>query len=67
MEKVKVFYLCDGTRCFDGPCLNPECKYTLDIEHALHKDDLDCRLFRCMDLRSGDTNGLTFFEEKGEE
>lgn len=32
MDSSKVFYICDREAC--GPCKNPECNHTDNIEHA---------------------------------
>lgn len=59
MSKDIIFlYYCDGKAC--QHCRDDGCKLTSDINHAIHKDDLDGRFFMCLD--SGDR--LVFFEKE---
>ncbi len=67
MATIEILFLCDGTQCFDGPCQNVYCEHTHDINHALHKDDLEDRLFRYVDMSFGNINRIGFFEVESEE
>ena len=64
-EQIDILYLCDGKQCYDGPCRNGDCEHTHDINHALHKDNLEGRLFKYMEKGTGGRIG--FFEVKESE
>lgn len=55
-NKLKVAYVCDRKAC--EKC-SDECSHTHDLEHALHKNDLQGRIFRCIN----DSNGVIGFFE----
>lgn len=57
-KEIKILYLCDGKAC--EHCHEDVCKLTSDINHAIHKDDLDGRIFVAIDR--GDC--LVFFEKE---
>lgn len=63
MEPIDILYLCDGKQCYDGPCENEMCRHTFEIEHAIHKDDLDGRLFEYADEGLGGRIGFFEVEE----
>jgi hypothetical protein len=60
MKPIDILYLCDGKQCYDGPCKNEMCRHTPKIEHAIHKDDLDGRLFEYVE--TGTDGRIGFFE-----
>ena len=55
-KEINVLYYCDGKAC--GPCRGDGCKLTSDINHSIHKDDLDGRFFMAVDGE----DRLIFFE-----
>ena len=60
-KKIEILYYCDGKAC--KPCRKDGCKRTTDINHAMHKDDLDGQFFMAVD--TGDR--LVFFETEKED
>lgn len=65
MNPINILYLCDGKQCYDGSCKNEDCEHTHDIDHALHKDDLDGRLFEYVEI--GTDGQIAFVEVKESE
>lgn len=57
-KPIDLLYLCDGKAC--KKC-SDFCLHTKDEKHAIHKEDLDGKLFEYVD--SGNRIGL--FEVKG--
>ncbi len=55
-DKIDILYICDKKKC---ESCSDICKYTSDIDHAVHKDTLNCRLFEC--INTGERIG--FFEK----
>ncbi len=45
--KIDVAYVCNKNQyCAATGCISDVCRYTADIEHAVHKDSLENRLFK---------------------
>ena len=58
---IDIFFLCNGKKCFDGPCTNDLCRHTNDRKYALHEDRLEDRLFKQLLDEFG---GILAFVEK---
>lgn len=56
MDDCKIFFLCD--READCKKCHEECSHTSDIEHAVHRYDLDGRMFEFR----GNLDHCGFFE-----
>ena len=65
MDPINILYLCDGKQCYNGPCQNEDCHHTHDINHALHKDDLDGKLFEYFEYSAD--GKICFIEVESEE
>ena len=56
MGDYNIFFLCD--RKADCKNCHEECSHTSDIEHAVHRDELEGRMFEC----KGRLDHYGFFE-----
>lgn len=46
-KQIDILYLCDRKAC--KKC-SEFCEHTINKEHAIHKDDLDGRMFEYVDV-----------------
>lgn len=60
MKPIDILYLCDCMACSGDHCGSNLCRHTPKIEHAIHKDDLDGRLFEYVE--TGTDGRIGFFE-----
>lgn len=63
-KPIDIFYLCDNMACSKS-CNGSCCRHTSDIEHAIHKDDMEGRLFEYTAV--GTDGRIGFFEKEVED